>query len=227
MGSIRKKQRNALAPEETVEPNPPEHLCPQPKPNQTHTSAGSCRVRNTSSKIRNQTQTRTEDTHWFTNMQTHTGQNHAKDESTHSCSCTLLSLPPRELRFRQHLSFGGTFVTLPLHSLPLAPHLALFLVLRVLPWGPSEPQSGGVSPGDGVGASRLGSCLQVLVPPRSCQVAAWGACSGLIWERKAGGGRDRGLGNSVFSTHLFCNSRERPSPLWASVSLSVSQISLQ
>lgn len=145
-------------------------------------------------------------------------QNHTREQNKlQLCALFIVAATPRSSGFFGVFLLGRTFVTLPLYSLPVAPHFALFLGLG----GTSlvAPQSlRGVSPGDVVGGK------QAWTPPRGlflrgrASIAVWGPCSGLIWGRKAGSERDRGLvSNSASPPHLFCDSRERPSPLGACV----------
>lgn len=95
--------------------------------------------------------------------------------------------------------------------------------------GPSEPQSGRVSPGGGVGGKQAWA-----LPPGAdspilrglVSIAVWCPCSGLIW----GKGREETVlilsSNPASPGHLLCVSRKGPYPLWASVSLPVNRISL-
>lgn len=139
MSSIKKEQRNALAPQKRPQTMyAPERMHAQTKPKQTHTHLYRP-LQSLKLPEHNQIQTLTKDAHLFQHMQTHaeplTNKTTEKTEM-HAAAAAVLycHCHPRELRFLQHLSFGGTFMTLPLHSLPLAPYFALFMELGVLPW---------------------------------------------------------------------------------------------
>lgn len=107
-------------------------------------------------------------------------QNHTRGQSKlQLCALFIVAATPRSSGFFGVFLLGRTFVTLPLCSLPVAPHFALFLGLG----GTSlvAPQSlRGVSPGDVVGGK------QAWTPPRGlflrgrASIAVWGPCSGLI-----------------------------------------------
>lgn len=142
--------------------------------------------------------------------------NHTRGQSElQLCALFIVAATPRSSGFFGVFLLGRTFVTLPLYSLPLAPHFALFLGLGGTSW--VAPQSlHGVSPGDVVGGKQAwtpqGARSCVVVPPSLCGVRA-PASSG---EGKQVSERDRGLvSNSASAPHLFCDSRERPSPLGA------------
>lgn len=161
-----------------------------------HPSTRSHKTRSPPSQIQNQMQTLTEDARWWCTAdprRTVYQQNHTRGQSKlQLCALFIVTATPGSSGFFGVFLSGRTFVTLPLYSLRLAPHLALFLGLG----GTSlvAPQSlCGVSPGDIVGGKQAWS------PPKGsflrgrASIAVWGPCSGLIWGRKAGSERDRGF----------------------------------
>lgn len=154
-------------------------------------------------------------------------QNHTRGQSKlQLCALFIVAATPRSSSFFGVFLLGRTFVTLPLYSLPLAPHFALFLGLGGTSW--VAPQSlRGVSPGDVVGGKQAwtpqGARSCVVVPPSLCGVRA---------PASSGEGKQVVKGTEawfpILPLLLTCSvTPEKDPPLSGPVALPVNQISLQ
>lgn len=177
--------------------------------------------------------------HWFEQMLP--GRKQTRDTGPRGTDATQAGLyflycpsHPSGVRFLHCLSFSGTFFFFG--DCPSIPCLLLPILSFCWDWrhflgGPSEPQSGRVSPGVG----RVGG-KQAWAPPQMpilrCSDSPWSCLHRcVLWPHLGQGKRGTvlilGCSHPASPGHLLCVSREGPSPPWDSVSLPVRQISLQ